>query len=111
MPLLKRGSHLPAPMELEKRFAVIHLPELRPTSTVLTTSRFRVLVAADITSDVVMTTLHENETLEEALDFFIACAIPTQDFFADSSSRPLILDNPGWAEGATRVLQSIETFG
>ena len=149
-------------MDQEKRFAVIHLPELKwPTSTTLPTSRFRLFVAAGFdviaefasaalsrgmvyfcawgrhcerfhdvidevaiedalgrrivgpkASDVVMTTWHKNETLEEALDFFTTSSIPTQGFSADSSFRLVIcIDNPEWAEAPTRVLQSIETFG
>lgn len=62
-------------------------------------------------SDVVMTTWHEKETLEEALDFFTSFAVPTDGFAADSSFRLVIcVDNPDWAETATRVLQSTESF-
>jgi hypothetical protein len=63
-------------------------------------------------NDAVMTTWHENETLEEALDFFTTLAVPTDGFAADSTFRLVIcLENPDWAETATRVLQSTEFFG
>jgi hypothetical protein len=155
-------------MAEEKRFAVIQLPELKwPTSLQLSSSRFRLFVAADISgvsieamsefssaalsrgmgyfcawgcdrerfhdivdevvvedglsersfvgptaNDVVMTTWHNNdETLQEALDFFIASAVPTGGFVVDSSFRLVIcVGNPDWAETATQVLQSTEFF-
>ena len=63
-------------------------------------------------SDVVVTTWHDNETLEEALDFFTTSAVPTEGFSADSSFRLVMcVDNPNWAETATRVLQSTKSLG
>jgi len=62
--------------------------------------------------DAVMTTWHEDKTLEEALDFFTTFAVPTDGFAANSSFRLVIcVGNPDWAETATRVLQSTESFG
>jgi hypothetical protein len=62
--------------------------------------------------DAVMTTWHKKETLEEALDFFTTFAVPTDGFAANSSFRLVIcVGNPDWAETATRVLQSTESFG
>jgi hypothetical protein len=53
-----------------------------------------------------MTTWHD-ETLEQALDFFITCAVPTDDFAIDSSFRLVVcIGNPNWAEIAIRVLQT-----
>ena len=58
-------------------------------------------------NDTVMTTWHDDETLEEALDFFVTLAVPTQGFEVDSGFRVVMcLGNSGWAETATRVLQS-----
>jgi low affinity Fe/Cu permease len=63
-------------------------------------------------NDVVMTTWHEDETLEEALDFFTTSAIPTNGFAVNSSFRLVIcIGNPDWAETATRVLKSTASFG
>ncbi len=57
--------------------------------------------------DVVMTTWHDNETLEQALDFFITCAVPTDGFAIDSSFRLVVcIGNPDWSEIAIRVLQT-----
>jgi hypothetical protein len=36
--------------------------------------------AGPIANDTVMTTWHEHETLEQALDFFVTSAVPTQGF-------------------------------
>jgi hypothetical protein len=62
-------------------------------------------------NDTVMTTWHDHESLEEALDFFISSALPTQGFAADSSFRLVIcVRSPDCADTATRVLQSTEFF-
>jgi hypothetical protein len=62
-------------------------------------------------NDTVVTTWHEHESLNEALDFFAGSAIPTQGFAADSSFRLVIcIGNPDWADTASRVLQSTEFF-
>jgi hypothetical protein len=63
-------------------------------------------------NDVVMTTWHENETLEQALDFFTKSALPTDGFLADSNFRLVIcVDNPDWSQTATKVLQSARYLG
>ena len=62
-------------------------------------------------SDTIMTTWHENETLEEALDYFATLAAPTDGFMPDSGFRLVIcLDNPDWTVIATQFLQSVEFF-
>jgi hypothetical protein len=148
-----------------KQFAVIQLPELRwPSSLPLSSRRFRLFVAADISdvsvdavsdfasaalskgmvyfcawgrdcerfhdivdevivkddlgerkfvgptaSDTVMTTWHDHESLEEALDFFATCAIPTDGLTVDSAFRLVIcVGKQDWAEIAKRFLQSAE---
>ena len=49
--------------------------------------------------DTVMTTWHEDEDLEESLDFFINLAHPTEGFHSDSDSWVIVcLDNPDWAK-------------
>ena len=155
------------PMEQEKRFAVIQLPDLNwPPAFEISSKRFRLFVAANITevstqavsdfalatlnrgmvyfcswghdcerfhdivdevivgddlteqkfsgpktSDVVMTTWHADETLEEALDFFAICAVPTDGFALDSDYRLVIcVGNSDWAAQATKFLQSAEFF-
>jgi hypothetical protein len=61
--------------------------------------------AGPTANDGVMTTWHEHETLEQALDFFVTSAVPTQGFEVDSSFRVVMcLGNSDWAETATRVL-------
>ena len=63
------------------------------------------------TGDVVMTTWHAHETLEEALDFFAISAVPTDGFAPDSDFRVVIcLGNSDWAAQATKFLQSAEFF-
>jgi hypothetical protein len=65
-----------------------------------------VVVADDLTQqkfsgskpgDVIMTTSHDDESLEEALEF-LPFAIPTEGFLPDSDFRLVIcLNNPAWA--------------
>ncbi len=58
-------------------------------------------------SDVVMTTWHEDENLEEALDFFVTCAVPTDGFAADSDFRLVIcVEAAEWTQRAKRFLRS-----
>jgi len=58
--------------------------------------------AGPTANDTVMTTWHDHETLEEALNFFVTLAVPTQGFEVDSSFRVVMcLANSGWAETAT----------
>jgi hypothetical protein len=62
--------------------------------------------------DTVMTTWHENETREEALDFFTASAIPTEGLMPNSDYRLAIcLSNPAWARKAKQSLASAELLG
>ena len=61
--------------------------------------------------DVVMTTWHEHVSLEEALDFFATCAVPTDGLASDSGFRLVIcVGNPDWAAAASRFLQSANFF-
>jgi len=61
--------------------------------------------------DVVMTTWHDDESLEEALDFFAICAVPTDGLTPDSNFRLVMcVDNPGWAATAAQFLRSAEFF-
>lgn len=63
-------------------------------------------------NDVVMTTWHKEESLEEALHFFSTSAVPTDGFAANSNFRLAIcVGNPEWTRTATRVLQSTEFLG
>jgi hypothetical protein len=57
--------------------------------------------------DTVMRTWHDDETLEEALDFFITLALPTEGLIPNSNYRVAIcVGNPAWA---TKVKQSLES--
>jgi hypothetical protein len=61
--------------------------------------------------DVVVTTWHDCETLQEALEFFAICAAPTDGFEPDSHFRVVVCVNDrDWAATATRFLQSVEFF-
>jgi len=61
--------------------------------------------------DVVMTTWHSKETLEEALDFFVTCAVPTDGYAEHSSYRVVVsLANPEWASIAKRILKQTDFF-
>ena len=63
------------------------------------------------TSDVIMTTSHGNETLEEALDFLATCAVPTDGFTPDSDFRLVIsVANQQWAAQARKFLGSVKFF-
>lgn len=154
-------------MEREKNFAVIEVPNLEwPASLEVPSKRFRLLVAADVssanpqaisdfafsalkrgmvyfcswgpgcerfhdivdeviigddltkeefsgpsTSDVVMTTWHDDETLEETLDFLTTCAVPTDGFAPDSDFRLVIsVANQQWAAQAQKFLESAKFF-
>jgi len=62
-------------------------------------------------SDVVVTTWHDDETLEETLDFFATCAVPTEGFVSDSDFRLVIcVANQQWAAQAKAFLESAEFF-
>ncbi len=55
--------------------------------------------------DVIMTTWHEDETLDEVLEFFTTSALPTDGFLANSRYWLVIcIENPEWASITTRVL-------
>lgn len=59
--------------------------------------------------DVIMTTWHADETLEEALDFFAMSAVPTEGFAAESDFRLVIcVGNSDWAATANKFLGSGE---
>jgi hypothetical protein len=58
-------------------------------------------------NDVIFTTWHSKDSLNEALDFFATCAVPTDGFLADSDFRLAICaGNTRWAETTRRFLQS-----
>jgi hypothetical protein len=59
--------------------------------------------------DVIMTTSHEDEPLEEALEFLALFSVPTEGFQPDSDFRLVIcVGNPDWAPTASNYLQSID---
>ena len=61
--------------------------------------------------DVVMTTWHSQETLEDALDFFASCAVPTNGFAEDSDFRIVAcVGHPEWAFSAKEWLVSMGYF-
>jgi hypothetical protein len=58
-------------------------------------------------NDVVMTTWHDHETLEEALEFYASCAVPSDGYAAESHYRLAIcVGNPEWAAVAIRFLKT-----
>ena len=62
-------------------------------------------------NDVIMTTWHANESLEEALEFFKTSALPMEGFVADSDFRVVAcISNAQCAVTASRVLQSTRAF-
>jgi hypothetical protein len=79
-----------------------------------------VLIADDLTEqkfsgpgngDVVVTTWHADETLEEALDFFATSAAPTDGFALDSDFRlVLCVGNSDWVATANMFLKSADFF-
>src|SRR5262245_63866272 len=59
--------------------------------------------------DTVMTTWHDDETLEEALAFFITLALPTEGLIPNSNYRVTIcVGNPAWAAKVKQSLESAE---
>ncbi len=55
--------------------------------------------------DVVMTTWHEHESLEEALDFLATLALPTEGYLAGSGYRLVIcVGRADWAATARRFM-------
>jgi hypothetical protein len=62
-------------------------------------------------SDTVMTTWHAKDGLEDAIDFFATCAVPTDGFAPDSDFRLVIcVANEQWAARANKSLQSENFF-
>ncbi len=58
--------------------------------------------------DVVMTTWHDGESLEEALDFLATSAMPSEGYAHDSSHRVVIcIGHPEWAETAHRFFKAV----
>lgn len=58
-------------------------------------------------SDVIMTTWHEAETLETALDFLVSSAVPTEGFEPGSDFRLVIsVGNPNWTAIANKFFES-----
>jgi hypothetical protein len=59
--------------------------------------------------DTIMTTWHESDSLEEALDFFVDLAHPTDGFEPDSNCWLAIsVSNPEWAETLKQRLEPME---
>ena len=57
--------------------------------------------------DVIMTTWHTNESLEDALDFFATLAMPTDGFTQDSDFRLVVcVGQQEWADLATKHFRS-----
>ena len=62
-------------------------------------------------SDVIMTTWHAKDSLEDAIDFFATSAAPTEGFAPDSDFRLVIcVANQPWAAQANQYLQSAKFF-
>lgn len=62
--------------------------------------------------DVTMTTSHDDEPLEEALEYLAFLSVPTEGFQPDSDFRVVIcVGNPDWAATATNFLQSFDFRG
>ena len=61
-------------------------------------------------NDSIMTTWHEKDTLEEALDFFVRHAQPSEGYADSAEFRAVIcVDHPEWAEQAQRFLKDAST--
>jgi len=70
------------------------------------------LFAGANAGDTVMTTWHESEDLDEALDFFINLAHPTNGFATDSNYWVAVcLNNPEWAAVIRRQLGQADFRG
>lgn len=60
------------------------------------------------TQDTVMTTWHARDTLDDALDFFLNFACPTDGFAADSDYwLAICINNSDWATAIRRQLESL----
>jgi hypothetical protein len=61
--------------------------------------------------DTFITTWHQHDTLEQALDFFVTCAVPTDGFAPGSGFRLVIcIGNPDWKATAGHFLESAKWF-
>jgi hypothetical protein len=61
--------------------------------------------------DVVMTTWHEGETLEEALDFFATAAVPSDGYAENSDHRVVVcVSHPDLAARAREFMKSAPFF-
>lgn len=62
-------------------------------------------------SDTIMTTWHAKDSLEDAIDFFATCAVPSDGFALDSDFRLVIcVANQQWAAQANTSLESAKFF-
>lgn len=62
-------------------------------------------------NDTIMTTWHEHDTLEDALDFFATCAFPSDGYAEDSDYRVVIcVGHPEWAVTAHEFLKVAPFF-
>lgn len=67
--------------------------------------------AGPTAKDAVMTTWHDDETLEEALHYFITLALPTEGLMPNSNYRMAIcVGNSAWAAKAKQALESANSF-
>jgi hypothetical protein len=61
-------------------------------------------------NDVIMTTSHKTDTLDEALDFFAEWAIPTEGFAPDSDYWVAVtVGNSSWAASVSKRLQQTDS--
>jgi hypothetical protein len=59
-------------------------------------------------NDTVMTTWHANDTLEEALDYFLLFSCPTEGFLANSDYwLAMCVNNPAWAAIVEKRLEHV----
>jgi hypothetical protein len=61
-------------------------------------------------NDVVMTTSHSDESLEEALDFFAMCAVPSDGYAENSGYRIVMCIGLDWADTAQKFLRRVPFF-
>ncbi len=66
---------------------------------------------AETNGDVVMTTWHKDQSLEEALDFLATCACPTDGLVLESEYRlVLCIGNSDWSRISRDTLEAAEFF-
>jgi len=64
-------------------------------------------VVGTTANDVVMTTWHDKDSLDEALNFFATCTVPTDGFSEDSDLGLVVcVGHPEWAASARRFLRA-----